>query len=165
MTGLARLLMIGAALWPLGAVAQTAEECAGVDMPFEGFAGTVEAGLPEDLGGGWVIQSFAAASEAGTQSGANVMHCDSDNVVSVVAGAVAADGSVVVDARVDIAAIFREAIASPEATGIDDILSQIEAGGARVQPLAPDGRESCGCAVFYPDLRTDKTPWAEWSAQ
>jgi hypothetical protein len=161
-----RRLLSVALILSAGAVgAQSVEECAAVDIPVAGFDGTFDWGLPEDLGGGWVSQPYVATAEAGSQTGANVMHCESGNTVGVATQAVAADGTEVVAATVDVAAVFRAAIASPEATGIDAILAELEAGGARVQPIAPDGREACGCAVFYPDLRADKTAWSEWSAE
>jgi hypothetical protein len=160
-----RMIVVAAALWPVVLTAQTVEECAAADTPVEGFDGMMDRGLPEDLGGGWVSQPYVATAEAGSQTGANVMHCESGNAVGVVTLAVGSDGAEIVAAAVDVAAVFRAAIASPEATGIDDILAELEAGGARVQPIAPDGREGCGCAVFYPDLRGDKAAWAEWSVQ
>jgi hypothetical protein len=159
-----RMFVLAMAL-PGVAVAQTAAECGALAPEPAGENGFMTHAVPADIGGGWVAQDWAFDGDVGGQTGVDLMHCETDNMLRVVERATGPDGAVVQDATIDAEAVFRAAVASPDVISIDDIVAGFREGGASVAPMEPDGRENCGCAVFYPEARGDKRAWAEWSAQ
>jgi hypothetical protein len=148
------------------ALAQTAAECVDVSLPVDAGAAGTTSGEPVDLGGGWVGEGWSVTSAAGVESGTDVSHCPSGNMLRVSESVVGADGAVTRAATALAVDVFREAIASPETISVDVLVADLAAGGA-VSEAVPGflGLETCGCAVFYPEARGEKEPWAEWSGQ
>jgi hypothetical protein len=152
-------------LAPGAGMALTAAECVDVSLPQEaGTAGTTS-DAPVDLGGGWVGQSWSVTSGAGVELGTDVSHCPSGNMLRVSESLVGPDGTVTRESTVQAVEVFGAAIASPDVVSVDDIVAALTAGGALSEPVPGFlGLETCGCAVYYPGERGDKTAWAEWGA-
>jgi len=119
-----------------------------------------------DLGGGWVMQAYEFASEYGTQFGSKVVSCAPGTALTVVERAVSPDDKVLLAAGKSAGTVFRKAIAAPESIPLSKVIAELESAGARVGEdlLQPATFESCACAVFYPELRGGKIPWADGQA-
>jgi hypothetical protein len=160
------LVAIAAMIVPRVGMALTAEDCQGVFLPVDAGAAGTTSGVPVDLADGWVGQGWSVTSANGMESGTDVSHCPSGNMLRVSESLVGIDRAVVRQSTVLANEVFRAAIASPDRNSVDDIIADLAAGGALSEPVPGFiGLETCGCAVFYPDARGDKRPWADWSGQ
>ncbi len=109
-----------------------------------------------DLGGGLVAQSLHAGSEGDVSTHVNFHHCASGGFIRATVSR-STDGEAY-SAPTDPADLVREAIASPVTFDLEGVVELLRSRGIEAE-LLPSEFESCGCAVFYPELVGDKTPW------
>ncbi len=108
----------------------------------------------QDLGGGLVAQAIlhddahAARDGAPTNTRTFVEFCATGRTIQV-------DGFHATDADepTPVVALVLEAAASPEPVTLEALRDRIRAAGTGAWILDASPQESCGCGLFYPDLR------------
>ena len=122
---------------------------------------------PYDLGGGLVQElngfSTGYAIERATNSAhvaLNIVECSTGRQVGALTH-VSRDGAdVSLPAEADL--VVKNYHKINKDAGLDEYTNQFEASGLQVAWNIV-AQETCGCAVFYPELRGDKAPWSgQW---
>jgi len=149
-----RLWIVCAVLLPDLSLALEPLDC---EMEASGEGGYSGLAAPADLGQGFVGH-VATLAIPGTFSTEVVMtDCASGQTIHAVTRS-ETEGQTVV-AAVDPVAVLQAAIAAPETIGLDDVVAVLLDAGV-VAVLRPRDTQTCGCAVFYPELRGDKPAWS-----
>ena len=61
--------------------------------------------------------------------------------------------------------IVYDAVSAVETVTLERLRDRLRAAGFEARIRSAPREESCGCAVFYPELRGDKLPWTEGSLE
>jgi hypothetical protein len=108
-----------------------------------------------DIGQGFVQQLSTGSRPTSGSERIAYEHCASGQAISAVMSTWDENGRPVLPNPQD---IMMSAMGSTATFSMADVVAQMTAAGvdARLMTLT---RETCGCAVFYPEARGDKTPW------
>ena len=118
--------------------------------------GAAMAELPVDLGDGFVAQSFAEGLVPRLEAPFVILNqCESDAFL-LTRRPLLPDGER--QGADEVIGAIRAALASEAEFTVLELARRLTALGAPSQ-LRQSAGERCGCAVFYPELRGDKTPW------
>lgn len=111
-----------------------------------------------DIGQGMVLEGSIGTGDGYGSDRISFQHCESGQAIRAVSSTWDANGSVLPPANpYD---IMMMAMESPETITLSAIADQMVAAGVDAELNTWD-RETCGCAVFYPEARGDKAPWSE----
>lgn len=153
-------VVVGLACLPVGALALEPQECARSVTGFGEHGLThLSVDMPRDLGGGFVEQHLHSGAEGEVSTHANIEHCATGSFIRATVSR--STGSESYEAPADPAELVREAIGSPDTFTLDEVVELLRSRGIEAEMISTDF-ESCGCAVFYPELVGDKTPWRGW---
>jgi hypothetical protein len=110
----------------------------------------------QDLGAGIVQQTSQGVRETSGSERVAFQHCASGQAINAVLATWDESGRVAAPANpVD---IMMAAMQSPDSLSLTDIVAEMTAAGVDAEVTTWD-RETCGCALFYPAARGDKSPW------
>lgn len=150
-------LVVGLACLPVGALALEPQECARSLTGFGRLGLThLSAEAARDLGGGFVEQHFHSGAEGEVSTHADFEHCATGR--SIRATISRTTDQEAYEAPVDPSDLVREAIGSSDTYTLEEVVELLRSRGIEAETVASDF-ESCGCAVFYPELVGSKTPW------
>jgi hypothetical protein len=114
------------------------------------------ADVPEDLGGGLVLQRFVQGEGDEELNVSIVVFCPSSEQIE----AITRQNGRVTGSHDAVTASVLAALVSSEQVTMADLRDRVEATGTPTSYQRAHGTERCGCAAFYPELRGDKTPWS-----
>jgi hypothetical protein len=141
----ASLLLSAAPAW-----AVSPEEC------LMGDPARPYADVPEDLGGGLVLQRFVQGEGDDELNVSIVIFCPSSEQIE----AITRQNGRTTGSHDSVMASVLAALASAERVTMADLRARVEAAGTPTSYQGAHGAERCGCAAFYPELRGDKSPWS-----
>jgi hypothetical protein len=113
-----------------------------------------QSGQVTDMGQGMVASRYENVLSGSRQEGVVFFHCTSGRTLTAEIGSWR-DGHAP-ELYPDPIALMRAALDSPQVMTLDEVRAAY-LPHAWVSP--PTGQESCGCAVFYPELRGNQTPF------
>ncbi len=111
---------------------------------------------PQDLGDGFVTHHLETSEIEGSSTAALFEHCATGWEIRATIRRGGWEPTY--EAPTDPADIVREAINSPETFKLEEVVAMLRSRGIEAEARSSDF-ESCGCAVFYPELVGDKRPW------
>jgi hypothetical protein len=109
-----------------------------------------------DIGQGMVQELSRGSRETSGSERISFQHCASGQAINAVVSTWDENGSPVLPNPRD---IMMMAMESATTYTMAEIVSQMTAAGVDAN-LATWDRETCGCAVFYPQARGNKSPWS-----
>lgn len=144
-----------AALSPISAAALDRTDC--VFDTREGSV-VVSSNFVNDVGQGFVVQTYQY-SDRPNSSIDIIDHCPTGQRITA---DLANIGDYLVTAETPLPTpreVLEDAMAASQVYSFEDVRALIEASGTPAT-LATLAMESCGCAVFYPQARGNRTPWS-----
>lgn len=114
------------------------------------------ADVPQDLGGGLVLQRFVQGEGDEELNVSIVVFCQSSEQIE----AITRQNGRVTGSHDAVTASVLAALASSEPVTMSDLRDRVEATGTPTSYQSAHDAERCGCAAYYPELRGAKTPWS-----
>ena len=151
-------MLCGLCALPVAVAAEDGDQCIlrGTTLTEEGQMGHFSDDAPRDIGNGFIVY-HRERSEIGLDSTtAQIEHCATGR--SIYANLSRLNAEDIYQASADPTQLVREAIASSEVLGLEEVVTLLRSRGIEAETSSSEF-ESCGCAVFYPELVGGKMPW------